>query len=460
MFRKLKVPHTLVLLYGMVLLAYILTLVLPAGLYETESSHGHEIVVPGTYAVIEDSVSQPVWTLFTVIPRGLEAAQGIIFFIFIIGGALAVIRATGALDAALARLLSRFGGQPALLILMGMLAFAVGSSTIGMAEEYIPLIAILITLCVGMRMDTVAAVGIMVIGYGIGYGTAVMNPFTVLVAQEVAGLEPVSGLGFRLAMFAPFFAIGYIHLLRYAKRVRNNPAASLVADVPEAQPPDPPTAGDLDLRQWLVLAATVFDINSLLEWVAQHPDWIALAVFVVALTESLIVVGLLVRMSFDDMAKHFIAGAGDLIGTALLVGFARAIQITLDDGQVLHTIVHGLSQPLLVVGAELSAVGMVCIQSLLNFFIPSGSGQAYVTMPLMAPISDIVGVSRQVAVLAYQMGDGFMNMIVPTNPVLMGILGICGIPYGRWFRFIWPLMVQLLVAGALTMVIAVAIGYR
>jgi uncharacterized ion transporter superfamily protein YfcC len=458
MFRKLKVPHTLVLLYGMVLLAYILTLVLPAGLYETESSHGHEIVVPGTYAVIEDSVSQPVWTLFTVIPRGLEAAQGIIFFIFIIGGALAVIRATGALDAALARLLSRFGGQPALLILMGMLAFAVGSSTIGMAEEYIPLIAILITLCVGMRMDTVAAVGIMVIGYGIGYGTAVMNPFTVLVAQEVAGLEPVSGLGFRLAMFAPFFAIGYIHLLRYAKRVRNNPAASLVADVPEAQPPDPPTAGDLDLRQWLVLAATVFALIFVVWGIKVH-QWyfVELGGIFVALA---LVVGLLVRMSFDDMAKQFIAGAGDLIGTALLVGFARAIQITLDDGQVLHTIVHGLSQPLLVVGAELSAVGMVCIQSLLNFFIPSGSGQAYVTMPLMAPISDIVGVSRQVAVLAYQMGDGFMNMIVPTNPVLMGILGICGIPYGRWFRFIWPLMVQLLVAGALTMVIAVAIGYR
>jgi uncharacterized ion transporter superfamily protein YfcC len=160
------------------------------------------------------------------------------------------------------------------------------------------------------------------------------------------------------------------------------------------------------------------------------------------------------------MAVNFIKGAGELIGTALLVGFARAIEITLSDGQVLHTIVHGLSQPLLAVGAELSAVGMLFIQSLLNFFIPSGSGQAYVTMPLMAPISDIVGVSRQVAVLAYQMGDGFMNIIVPTNAVLMGILGICGIPYGRWFRFVWPLMVQLLIAGSITIVIAVLIGYH
>jgi uncharacterized ion transporter superfamily protein YfcC len=443
----------------MVVLAYILTLVLPAGSYQTQlNEHDHAVVVSGTYEVIDQSVSQPVWSLFTVIPRGLESAQGIIFFIFIIGGALAVIRATGALDAALARVLNRFGGQPALLILMGMLAFAVGSSTIGMAEEYIPLIAILITLCVGMRMDTVAAVGIMVVGYGIGYGTAVMNPFTVLVAQEVAGLDPVSGLGFRLAMFVPFFAIGYVHLLRYTKKVRTDPGASLVADVPEAQPPEAPTAKDLDLRQWLVLAATLAALIVVVWGIKVH-QWyfIELGGIFVALA---IVVGLLVRMSFDDMAKNFIAGAGELIGTALLVGFARAIEITLSDGQVLHTIVHGLSQPLLVVGGELSAVGMVFIQSMLNFFIPSGSGQAYVTMPLMAPISDIVGVSRQVAVLAYQMGDGFMNMIVPTNAVLMSILGICGIPYGRWVRFIWPLIVQLLIAASATMVIAVMIGYQ
>ena len=151
MFKNLKVPHTLVLLYGMILLAYVLTMVLPAGQFQTEiNDHGHEVVVPGTYAVITDTEPLPFYALFTVIPRGLESAQGIIFFVFIIGGALAVIRATGALDAALAKILERFGGQPALLILMGMLAFAVGSSTIGMAEEYIPLVAILITLCVGM----------------------------------------------------------------------------------------------------------------------------------------------------------------------------------------------------------------------------------------------------------------------------------------------------------------------
>jgi uncharacterized ion transporter superfamily protein YfcC len=459
MFLRLKVPHTLVLLYGMILMAYVLTLVLPAGQFETQlNDHGHEVVVPGTYAVIPDTGPLPLTSLFTVIPRGLESAQGIIFFVFIIGGALAVIRATGALDAALAKVLNRFGSQPALLILMGMLAFAVGSSTIGMAEEYIPLVAILITLCVGMRMDTVAAIGIMVVGYGIGYGTAVMNPFTVLVAQEVAGVTPVSGMAFRLVMFLPFFALGYLHVMRYANKVRNDPESSLVADVPEAQPPEAPATGPIDKRQRLVLLVTLAAL-AIVVWGIKQYQWYFIELGGVFFALAL-ACGFIYRMPLDDMARNFIAGAGELIGTALLIGFARGIEIVLTDGQVLHTIVNGLSLPLLAAGAELSAVGMLFIQSILNFFIPSGSGQAYVTMPIMAPISDIVGVSRQVAVLAYQMGDGFMNMIVPTNAVLMGILGICGIPYGRWFRFIWPLMLQLLVLGSITMVIAVLIGYH
>ena len=338
-----------------------------------------------------------------------------------------MLRATGALDAGLARVLNRFGGQPALLILMGMLAFAVGSSTIGLAEEYIPLVAILITLCVGMRMDTVAAVGIMVVGYGIGYGTAVMNPFTVLVAQEVAGVTPVSGLWYRVAMFIPLFALGFWHVLRYARKVRADASSSLVADVSEAQPPEPPEVEDLNGRQKWVLVATLATL-AVVVWGIKAHQWYFIELGGIFLGMA-ILVGLLAGMSLDDMARRFIEGAGELVGTALLIGFARSIEIMLSDGQVLHTIINGLSQPLLALGAELSAVGMILIQSVLNFFIPSGSGQAYVTMPIMAPISDIVGVSRQVAVLAYQMGDGFMNMVVPTNPVLMGILGMCGIPY-------------------------------
>jgi len=459
MSRVFKVPHTLVLLFGMIVLAWLLTLLLSAGQFETTvNEHDREVVIPGTYVVLPDVAAPPAWSVFTVIPRGLAEAQGIIFFVFLIGGALAVIRQTGALDAALAGVLRRFAGRPGALIFMGMLAFAVGSSTIGMAEEYIPLVAILITLCVGMKMDTVTAVGIMVAGYGIGYGTAAMNPFTVLVAQEVAGLEPLSGLGFRLAIFLPFLAIGFWHVRRYAQRVSADPTASLVADIPEAQPPAPPETAPLTLRGKLVLALTLTALVLVVWGIGRH-GWylVELGAVFVGLA---VVAGLVARLSTDQIARSFTLGAAELTGTALLIGFARGIELMLSDGQVLHTIVHGLATPLTYVGGELAAVGMLLMQSILNFFIPSGSGQAYVTMPLMAPVADIVGVSRQVAVLAYQMGDGFMNMIVPTNAVLMGILGICGIPYGRWFRFIWPLCLQVLLAGSLSLVIAVLIGYQ
>lgn len=459
MFKGMKVPHTLVLLFSMMILAYAATWVLPAGQFDTMvNDHGREVVVPDTYKVLEEQPKLSPAALFTAIPRALGDAQGIIFFIFLIGGSLAVLRSTGAIDAALGRLLNRFGNHPALLIMMGMFAFMAGSATIGMAEEYIPLVAILITLCVALRMDTVAAVGIMVVGYGIGYGVAMLNPFTVLVAQEVAELQPASGWEYRTALFIPFFLIGFHHVWSYAKKVRANPEASLVYDVVDAQPPQASDYPELSGRRRIILGVTLATLVLVVWGIAKY-EWYFVELGAI-FTALAIVVALLAGIRFDEAAKTFTAGAAEMTGTALLIGFARGIALLLEDGQVLHTVVNGLSAPLTLVGAELSAVGMLFIQSILNFFIPSGSGQAYVTMPLMAPISDIVGVSRQVAVLAYQMGDGFMNMIVPTNAVLMGILGMCGIPYDRWFRFIWPLILKLFVTGSVALVVAVMIGYQ
>ena len=454
----IKVPHTLVLLSAMILLAWVLTLVLPAGSFETVANdHGRDVVVPGTYQVLDEVEPLPVWSLLTVVPRGLAEAQGIIFFVFLIGGALAVIRASGAIDAGLGKLLGRFGNQPTLLILMSILAFAVGSSTIGMAEEYIPLTVILISMCVAMRMDTVTAVGSMVVGYCVGYAAAPINPFTVLVAQDVAGLEPVSGAWFRVLLLFPFIGLGFLHVWRYSRRVQADPTASVVHDIPEAQPPEPGEYPAMTGRRRLILWLSLATIGVLV-WGISEYGWylVELGAVFVALA---ILAGLISGQSLDGIARTFTAGASELTGTALLIGFARAIELMLSDGQVLHTVVHGLATPLTHVGSEVAAVGMLLIQSVLNFFIPSGSGQAYVTMPLMAPIADIVGISRQVAVLAYQMGDGLMNMIVPTNAVLMGILGMCGIPYGRWFRFIAPLVLQCLVLGSVAMVAAVMIGY-
>jgi uncharacterized ion transporter superfamily protein YfcC len=459
MSKPFRVPHTLVLMFAMMVVALALTWILPAGSFDTEvNESGREMVVPGTFETMdEDAPVLTPWSLFTVIPRALADAQGIIFFVLIIGGALAVVRQTGAIDALLARIIERFGNLPAALILVGMLAFGVASATLGMAEEYIPFAAILIALCVAMRMDTVTAIGIMVVGYGIGYGVAVINPFTLLVAQEVAELQPGSGMWYRFLLWVPFFAVGFHHVWRYARRVQADPANSLVADVPAAQPPQPSELPPLDRRRTMVLLATLGALAALVYGIIVH-QWYLVelgAVFVLLA----IIAGLLGGLKLDGIAESFTRGAAELAGTAILIGFARSIALLLEDGLVLHTIVNALATPLAMVPAEISAVGMLFIQSVLNLFIPSGSGQAFVTMPLMAPIGDLVGVSRQVSVLAFQFGDGFMNMIVPTNPVLMGIIGLAGIPYDRWFRFIFPLIVKLFIVGALALMVAVWIGY-
>lgn len=454
----MKIPHTLVLLFGMIVLAYALTWVVPAGSFETVTNdHDREVVVPGTFAELDDVDTLPIWSVFTVIPRGLGEAQGIIFFIFLIGGALAVIRSSGVIDSVLSRMLKQFGKQPALLIFISMLAVAVGSSTIGMSEEFIPFTPVLILLCVGMGMDAIVAASILIIGSGIGYGAASINPFTVLVAQDLAGVPLISGIEYRLILFVPFFLIGFWHIWRYGSKIRKDPANSLMAGVNAEYE----TPSDLDqpitIRHTIIIVLITATLG-LLVWGISQKGWYFVELGAI-FTALAIASGLIAGKSLDAIARTFTKGAAELTGTALLIGFARSIEMILSDAQVLHTIVNALAEPLSNVGGGLAASGMFVIQSIFNLFIPSGSGQAYVTIPIMAPISDLVGLSRQVAVLAYQMGDGFMNMIIPTGYVLMGILGMAQIPYERWFRFAWPLMVQLIIAGCLALVIAVAIGY-
>jgi uncharacterized ion transporter superfamily protein YfcC len=457
--RSSRVPHTLVLLFAIMVIAWIATWILPQGSFEmVPNAQGRNMVVPGTYTVAAERVALPPWVLFTAVPRAMADAQAIIFFLLIVGGAIAVLRATGTIDALLGWVLRRVGHSPGLLITSGTAVFAVGSALLGASTEYIPFAAVLVALCLAMRMDAMTAIGIMVVGYCIGYGVAVLNPYTVIVAQDIAGVPPVSGLWFRLALFVPFVGIGIHHIWAYSRRVQADPAASLMAGVADAQQTVPSEYPPLDGRRLLVAAITGVGLAAMVYGIPVR-GWYLIELGAVWLAVA-VAAGLVGRLGLDETAKRFAAGASELAVVALLVGFARSIALLLEDGQVLHTIVQGLSLPLRQVAPELSAVGMLLMQTVLNFFIPSGSGQAFATMPIMAPLSDVVGLTRQVAVLAFQFGDGFSNMILPTNIVLMAILGIAGIPYDRWLRFAAPLLLKLMAAAAVALVIAVRIGYQ
>jgi uncharacterized ion transporter superfamily protein YfcC len=456
--RGIRVPHTLVLLFAIMVLAWLATLLLPQGAFERAPDEaGRMVVVPGSYAEADERVRLSPWSLLTAVPRALGAAQMIIFFLFIVGGTIAVLRATGMIDAVLGVILRRIGHSPISLISLGILIFATGSSLLGASLEYIPFAAVLVALCLAMRMDAMTAIGIMVVGYGIGYGVAIMNPYTIMVAQPIAGVELLSGLWYRLLLVLPFLAIGIHHVWAYSRRVQRDPAQSLMAGVASAPTAEATEYPPLTGRRLIVAVLTLVALIIMVVGISGY-GWYLIEVGAVWLGLA-IVAGVIGGLSLDDTANRFGQGAAELAVAALLVGFARAISLLLEDGQVLDTIVYGLSIPLQQVGPEVASVGMLALQTLLNFFIPSGSGQAFVTMPIMAPLSDVVGVTRQTAVLAFQFGDGFSNMILPTNIVLMAILGVAGIPYDRWLRFAAPLLLKLLALAAVALVVAVRIGY-
>ncbi|MBU1619360.1 MAG: TIGR00366 family protein [Gammaproteobacteria bacterium] len=457
--KFIKVPHTLTLLFGMMVLAMIATWIVPQGFFETQTlANGRAAVVPGTFALVEERHYLSPWQLLTAIPRAFASAQDVIFFVLILGGVLAIARATGTVDALIGRLLRRYGERPQMLILMVVFCFALASSAIGTAGEYIPFVLILVALCKAMRLDAMTAVGMTVAGYGIGYGVSAINPFTVVIAQQIADLPVLSGMALRLAIFLPFVLIGFHHVWSYAKKVLADPSQSMVAGLPcplgdKATPGYP----ELNWRHRLILLSFVSTIGVVAYGIRAHGWYLyELSACFIAWGVFTTVIG---RLSADTAAQKFIEGAMELTTTAMLIGVARGISLVMEDGQILHTLVHSLSLPLSYVGAEIAVVGMLLIQTFLNFFIPSGSGQAYVTMPLMVPLSDLLEIPRQVAVLAYQFGDGFSNMIIPTNAVLMGIIGIAGVPYGHWFRFCWPLMVKLLIASSVVLIAAVWLGY-
>ncbi len=448
-----RLPDSIVLICLLIVLAQAASYVIPAGEFERDGRQ----VIEGTYHAVEAEPLPPL-TFLTAVPAGLAAAQEIIFFVFLVGGVIRVVRATGAIDAVIGWAITRLGARPAWLVVGTVALFSLGSSTVGMAEEYMPFVPILVAMCLALKLDAVVAVGIIYVGAGIGYACAAVNPFTVLIAQDIAGLELTSGQLVRWLLLVVCLAVGVHHILRYAARVRGDPGRSLVADVDYTGGFERPEGVRFTGRRAAVIAILVGGIGLFVYGVAAR-GW-----YLVELSAVFLGIGLLAalvgRLGPNGAARAFLDGATEMTATALLIGFARTIEVVLSDARVIDTIIQALATPLGALPAHAAAVGMLAAQTICNLFIPSGSGQAYVTMPIMAPLADLTGVTRQTAVLAYQFGDGFTNMLVPTNALLMGMLALARIPYQRWVAFVVPLLVKLYLIAGLALVAAVQLGYR
>ncbi|MCG8370046.1 MAG: YfcC family protein, partial [Proteobacteria bacterium] len=391
---------SLVLIFSFVVLAQLLTYAIPHGQFERAASPDHPdrmIVVAGTYDELsgDDSVTLAPWHFLLAISEGLESAQGIIFLIFLVGGVIAVLRRTGAIDAALHGAVERLGKSPWLLIGGCLVLFSVGSFTIGMGEEYVPLVPIIVTMSLAMRMDAVVAMGMVWIPYGIGWACAGINPFGVLIAQDIANVPLTSGWSLRLIMMAGFIAIAFHHIWRYAKRVQADPESSLVAHVDYGTGFDSPDDIEMTPRRIAILAVFVLGLAGFVYGVSEL-HWYIAELNAVFLGIGL-VAAVIARIPAGETSRTFLEGAAAMTPAALIVGFARTIEVVMTDGQIIDTVVHSIAGLLEGLPAEASALGMLVVQTVCNFFIPSGSGQAFVTMPLMSPLATLTGVPQQTA---------------------------------------------------------------
>ncbi len=472
---KIKVPHVFTLLTLIILICSLLTYVIPSGSYEREdkviSGAKRTLVVPGTYRntpkhyslegmLLGDSrkdAATPVGLhgFLTAIPRGMEQADDIIFFIFIIGGVLGILRATGVITASIHKLMEIFGDSAVVLTVVIMFAVALGGSTLGMGEEFIPLVPIFLMVSKQMGCDRIFGMAIVIVSAQMGFAAATTNPFTLGVAQGIAELPLNSGIVFRAVFFLCCLIISCGYLLRYGAKVKKDPSASLMAD--DAFHVEETEVEIFTARHGGILVAGLAIFGAILYFVTQRGWWMAdmaggfLFIGIVA--------ALIGKLPIKETTLAFVKGMEEMVVAALVVGFARGIQVVLNDGQIMDTVIYYAATVLQDVPRVIAVQGMFLFQACLNFLVPSGSGQAAVTMPLMVPLSDVLNITRQTAVFAFQCGDGFSNLVIPTSGILMSMLALAKIPFEKWLRFMLPLLLLLWALSAVFLGIAVVIDY-
>jgi uncharacterized ion transporter superfamily protein YfcC len=442
-----RFPHPLTLLTGCVLAAALASHLLPAGAYERRSDAptGRSVVVAGTYHPVSPRPVGPFQAL-VAIPRGMADAAAVIFFVFLIGGAFTVVDETGALRQGVDWLVRRLGHSEALVIPAASLAFALGGVLDNMKEEIIALVPVLLLLTRRLGVQPVIAVAMSLGAAAVGAAFSPINPFQVGIAQHLAQLPLLSGSGFRVAFLLAALGIWIWGTLRYAARTRG-PASPAEAG-----------AGAFDKRRQGVLLLVLVAFAALVLGVLRY-GWgfndMAALFFVLG-----VAAGLVGGLGITGTAQAFASGFRSMAYAALLIGFARAIFVTLEDGRIVDTIVYGLFTPLAQLPLGLAAVGMMAVHVLVHVPVPSPSGHAVLTLPILVPLADLLGLSRQVTVLAYQYGGGLCELFTPTNGALMALLAAAGVRYEEWLRFAGPLLAALGGLGAAAIGLGLVLGLQ
>ncbi|MDB5235490.1 MAG: hypothetical protein JWR44_2483 [Hymenobacter sp.] len=446
--NTLRFPHPLVLLVGFIMLAAALSYVLPAGQFARQKNEatGREVVVPGSYQRVAATPVGPL-DMLVDIPKGMADAAGVIFLIFLAGGAFTVLDQTGALRHGVDWLLARAHGREVLVIPIISLLFATMGALENMGEEIVPLVPVLLVLMRRLGYPVITAVAASIGAAIVGAAFSPINPFQVGIAQKLAQLPLLSGGGYRLAFLLPAVGLWIAGTMRHAIRNRVAPEVTTADVAADA-------AGGSRHGLVLLLMLVMFSIFGYgvvrLGWDFDQMGAVFFALGVGA--------GLLGGLGLSGTAEGFVTGFRDIAFSALLIGFARAIFVVLEQGHIVDTIVQGMSAPLAHLPVTFSALGMMAVQTALHLPVPSVSGQATLTMPLFAPLADLIGMSRQVVVLAFQYAAGLCELITPTNGALLAMLAICGVRFDQWLKFVWPLYALLLGLGVVGVVAGIWLG--
>lgn len=477
LFSRFRIPHVFIFLSGIILFCSVLTYIIPSGNYQRVTKRFGEmernVVVPGTYEQIPKHFSikgfilgdpvegkasaTSILGIFTAIPKGMSQSAALIFFIFIIGAVFNLLQDTGTINAIIFKIMDKFSNTPVLLPVIIFTIVALGSTLLGMGTEFIPMIPIFLVVSKSLGYDRLYGVSLLLLAEGVGWTSGITNPFNVQIAQQLAEVPIGSGIGFRVIFFIVCYSIGLGYFLWYGKKVKSNPSSSIMKDDPFSVNVEQGLKTELE-KKHLLIAFVAIAILALVIYAVQTMGW---GLF--ELSGGFLAVGvctiLFYGMSGDKAMESFINGLKLMIVPALIVGVARGIQVVMEEGQIIDTILHHAAGVLQEQPKWLAVQGMFAFQSSLNFFIPSASGQALVTMPLLVPLSDLLNVSRQMAVFTFLIGDGMSNIIIPTNGFLMAVLGIAGVPFEKWFKFIFPVFLLLVIFGFVFLSIALYINY-
>ncbi|MCQ1528957.1 YfcC family protein [Lutispora saccharofermentans] len=455
----LRNPNSYVIIFILILCAMIATWIIPAGQFERvkDEASGKTVIVADSFKNVE-SAPVNVFGMLKAIPIGVKDSIGIITFIFIISGSIQIIKGTGALDAGIIKVVNRLKGKDTPLLVIITILFTLLGAAFGFAEETIPFIPLGVSMALALGYDRMVGFHIVRTAAWIGFAGAFLNPFSIGVAQSIAELPLFSGLGFRVLCYFIFLGIGLWFIIGYAKKVKKDPSISVLYNY-EGERGDSSFVLDLEnsaftLRQKIVLLLFLVNIGLLIFGVIKY-GWYTTELSALFLGFG-IICGFVGGMPPNGIAKQFCKGMAEVTSGAIVVGLARAIVVILDQGIIMDTIIYGLSRPIMDAGAVVASLGIFAIQSLLNFFIGSSSGLAAATMPIMVPLGDLIGVTRQTTVLAFQFGDGITNMLYPA---MMYYLVFADIPYSGWFKHILKLVIYLSITAAILTAVAAIINY-